>query len=112
MVDIIRPSSIRREAFICIGAGLQVIVSGEAGYDIVVVALDVSANASTQITLQDDTTSLWDRYLSQNQPSPTPQLDPGWIRAATGEDLSLMVQQDATVQGVIIYRMVPPGLEF
>ncbi len=107
-----RALQIVRDTVAAIGAGPQVLVAAQAGYRLVVVALALSASGATQITLQDQTTSLFDAYLAANSPLVMPECTAGWIKTAENQSFTIVLQNAVTVQGVIVYRMIPTHQEY
>jgi hypothetical protein len=102
-----RASELRSTGIAQIGAGTSVLVAGEVGYCVSVVALILSATAATQITLQDAHVSLLDLYLAQNGPVVVPVADGNWIVGTSGDALSIVNVTGGNVAGRIVYRMVP-----
>lgn len=109
-----RALEIARETVILSGAGNHAVISAPgAGYDIVIVAMVLSANGTIMITLQDDTASLLDVYLLANVPYVLPGLQAGWVRCHEDNGLTLSLGAGAiNVGGMIVYRIVPSHQEY
>jgi hypothetical protein len=102
-----RPSELRSVGITQIGAGASVLVAGEVGYRVSVVALILSATAATQVTLQDAHVSLLDLYLAQNGPVMIPEAVGGWFVSTSGDALSIVNITGGNVAGRLVYRMIP-----
>lgn len=107
-----RASELRRETINCIGAGTHNLIAGEAGYRICVVGFLLSASAATGVTFQDETTSILDVYLAQDAPVVASEMTGGWFVTEADERLDLVVLAAATVNGIVIYRMIPQGQRY
>jgi len=89
------------------------LVAGEAGYDIVVAAAALSAANDVKITLKDETGDLLPAQLREDGgPLVLPDSHGGWARCTAGEKLRLTLSAGVAVSGVVVYRLVPSGMEF
>lgn len=104
-----RPLAVARQAIINIGAGVTQLVAGVAEHRIHVVALVLTSDGVTQLTLQ-DSSSLMDAHMVAGSSVVLPDNGAGWIRCGSGEALSLS-SSGATTGGVVVYRMVPDHVD-
>jgi len=96
-----------------VGAGLSNITPAQAGYDLAVFGLALSANGAIQVTIQDDHTSLLDIHLVAGQPYVLPASSVPWARTTTGDKLDIVLSvAQVNVDGVVLYRPVTPDQRY
>ena len=105
-----RALAIARQAIVIAGAGVTSLVAGVADYRIHVVGLVLTSDAVTQITMQDDSTSLMDIHLVAGGVCVMPDSTAGWLRCVSGDSLSLS-SSGGNLGGVVLYRMVPDHVD-
>jgi len=95
-------------------AATHLVVAGQAGYDIVVVGVVLSASDDQQATLQDASgTNLLSIHLREESgPAVLPEMGGGWLRCTTGENLNIVLTDAVDTVGSIVYRLVPSHFEF
>jgi len=95
-------------------AATHLVLAGQAGYDIVVVGAVLSANNDQQATLQDASgTNLLSMHLREESgPAVLPEMDGGWLRCTTGENLNIVLTAGVATVGTVVYRLVPSHFEF
>jgi len=107
-----RPQSIVQLTVAESGVGYHNLVAVPAEYELVILALALSASGTVQITLQDETTSLADLYFGNQVPHNWPYNEKGWKRTGENQNFGISILGGGVnVAGIIVYQLVPSHLQ-
>jgi len=106
-----RPLVIARAPIIVSGAGVTNIVIGSVDYRIHIIGLALTADATVQITLQDDHTSFMDVHLVAGGVLVLPESEAGWFRCQSGDYFSLLSSAAVNIGGIALYRLLPDHVD-
>lgn len=89
--------------------GPTVLVAGQVGYSVVLIAAVLAAAGAVTVTFEDGdgTNRLGPMALGANGSLVLPESQLGWARTGSGQSLSLLLSGVVQVGGSITYRLVP-----